>query len=116
MPSSSSRPVCFSEAAALAAISAGALEGGDGIGMLARHFAIDGEQALPGGFLCSHGHPLTPPLVSPEIRARCMTRPISTGRQGGKHAGGRDQSVIGNTAAGQIGDGDGQASWRAGRR
>ena len=29
--------------------------------------------------LYRHDHPLTPPLVSPEIRARCMTKPISTG-------------------------------------
>lgn len=53
--------------------------GGDRIGMLACHFAIDrGKPGRPGSFCC-HDHPLTPPLVSPEIRARCMTRPISTG-------------------------------------
>ena len=37
-----------------------------------------------------------------------MTRPITHGRQGGEHAGGGDQSVVGNAAAGEIGDGDGQ--------
>ncbi len=47
--------------------------------VLARHFAIDGGQARRALFVCCHHYPFTPPLVRPEIRARCMKSPTSTG-------------------------------------
>src|SRR3569832_90483 len=55
------------------------LEGSERVPVLARHFAVDRKQAGGAGSFSSHHYPFTPPLVRPEISARCMTRPISTG-------------------------------------
>jgi hypothetical protein len=54
------------------------VEGGKRIGMLPGHFPVDRLKAFRS---CRrvHRHPFTPPLVRPEIRARCMMRPTSTG-------------------------------------
>ena len=60
-------------------LSAGPFERIQRIACLAGHLALDGRAAGVGLSLDRACHPLTPPWVRPEISARCMTRPMSTG-------------------------------------